>query len=79
MRQKHTDPRFAGAVDAFARSLAMAKDRLDADVVHCHTWYFLDMGGVLASKLWNVPVRAHNPLARAASPVESSSSAAAIT
>jgi glycogen synthase len=52
--KKHTDPRFTGAVDAFARSLAMAKDWLDADVVHCHTWY-TDMGGVLASKLWNVP------------------------
>jgi alpha-maltose-1-phosphate synthase len=52
--KEHTDPRFVGAVDAFARSLAMAKDRLDADVVHCHTWY-TDMGGVLASKLWNVP------------------------
>jgi len=45
--KEHTDPRFAGAVDAFARSLAMSKDRLDADVVHCHTWY-TDMGGVLA-------------------------------
>ena len=32
----------------------MAKNRLDADVVHCHTWY-TDMGGVLASKLWSVP------------------------
>src|SRR4051794_39914240 len=32
----------------------MAKDWLDADVAHCHTWY-TDMGGVLASKLWNVP------------------------
>src|SRR4051794_29032145 len=32
----------------------MAKDRLDADVVHCHTWY-TDMGGVVASKLWGVP------------------------
>jgi starch synthase len=52
--KEHTDLRFAGAVDAFARSLAMAKDRLDADVVHCHTWY-ADMAGVLASKLWNVP------------------------
>lgn len=49
-----TDPRFSGAVDAFARSLAMAKDRLDADVVHCHTWY-TDMAGVLAAKLWGVP------------------------
>ena len=49
-----TDPRFVGAVDAIARSLAMAKDRLDAQVVHCHTWY-TDMAGVLASQLWGVP------------------------
>ena len=49
-----TDPRFAGALDAFQRSLAMAKDRLDADVVHCHTWY-TDMAGLLASKLWGAP------------------------
>ena len=51
---RNTDPRFAGAVDALARSLAMAKDRLDADLVHCHTWY-TDMAGVLASRLWGVP------------------------
>jgi starch synthase len=52
--KRNTDPRFTGAVDAFARSLVMAKDRLDADLVHCHTWY-TDMGGLLASKLWGVP------------------------
>ena len=51
---RNTDPRFVGAVDAFARSLAMSKDTLDADVVHCHTWY-TDMGGLLAGKLWGVP------------------------
>ncbi len=50
---RNTDPRFVGAVDAFARSLAMAKDRLDAEVVHCHTWY-TDMAGLLASQLWGV-------------------------
>jgi glycogen synthase len=49
-----TDPRFAGAVDAFERSLRMAKDRLDADLVHCHTWY-TDMAGILAAQLWGVP------------------------
>ena len=49
-----TDPRFAGALDAFQRSLAMAKDTVDADVVHCHTWY-TDMGGLIASRLWDVP------------------------
>jgi starch synthase len=53
---KHdTDPRFAGALDALQRSLAMAKDKLDADVVHCHTWY-TDMAGFLARQLWGVPL-----------------------
>jgi alpha-maltose-1-phosphate synthase len=52
--KENTDPRFAGALDAFHRSLAMAKDRIDADVVHCHTWY-TDMGGLVASRLWDVP------------------------
>jgi starch synthase len=50
----NTDPRFAGALDAFHRSLAMAKDTIDGDVVHCHTWY-TDMGGLIASRLWDVP------------------------
>ncbi len=52
--KENTDPRFAGALDAFHRSLTMAKDTIDADVVHCHTWY-TDMGGLIASKLWGVP------------------------
>ncbi len=52
--KRGTDPRFTGAVDAVARSLLMAKDTLDADVVHCHTWY-TDMGALLASKLWGIP------------------------
>src|SRR5512133_473897 len=52
---KHnTDPRFSSALDAFYRSLAMAKDTFDANVVHCHTWY-TDMAGFLAKKLWGVP------------------------
>ncbi|HST05551.1 MAG TPA: glycogen synthase, partial [Chloroflexia bacterium] len=51
---RNTDPRYVGAVDAFARSLAMSKDNLTAGIVHCHTWY-TDMGGLLASKLWGVP------------------------
>jgi glycogen synthase len=51
---KNTDTRFGGALGAFSRSLAMAKDTLEADVVHCHTWY-TQMGGLLAGKLWDVP------------------------
>jgi alpha-maltose-1-phosphate synthase len=53
--KRNTDTRFTGALDAFSRSLAMAKDQLDADVIHCHTWY-TDMAGFLAKKLWNVPL-----------------------
>ena len=52
--KQNTDPRFVGAIDAYARSLVMAKDRLDAELVHCHTWY-TDMGGLIAAKLWGVP------------------------
>ncbi len=50
----NTDPRFGGALDAMYRSLAMAKDTLDASVVHCHTWY-VQFAGFLAKKLWGVP------------------------
>ncbi len=50
----NTDSRFTGALGAFSRSLAMAKDTLDADVVHCHTWY-TQMGGLLAGQLWDIP------------------------
>jgi alpha-maltose-1-phosphate synthase len=49
-----TDPRFGGALDAVYRSLAMAKDNLDADVVHAHTWY-VQFGGFMAKKLWGIP------------------------
>jgi starch synthase len=52
---ENTDPRFRGALDAFQRNLAMAKDTLDADVVHCHTWY-ADMAGFLAKRLWGMPL-----------------------
>lgn len=53
--KQNTDPRFSGALDAFSRSLAMAKDNFDADVVHCHTWY-TDIAGFLAKKLWDIPL-----------------------
>jgi alpha-maltose-1-phosphate synthase len=52
--RENTDARFAASLDAFHRSLAMAKDTIDADVVHCHTWY-TDMGGLVASRLWDIP------------------------
>ena len=49
-----TDPRFGGALDAMYRNLAMAKENLDASVVHSHTWY-VQFAGFLAKKLWGVP------------------------
>lgn len=52
--KQNTDPRFGGALDAMYRSLVMAKDNLDASVVHCHTWY-VQFAGFLAKKLWGIP------------------------
>lgn len=52
--KQDTDPRFGGALDAVYRSLAMAKDTLDASVVHSHTWY-VQFAGFLAKKLWDIP------------------------
>jgi glycogen synthase len=49
-----TDARFGGALDAMYRSMTMAKDNLDASVVHCHTWY-VQFGGFVAKKLWGIP------------------------
>lgn len=53
--KQNTDPRFGGALDAFYRNLSMAKDTLDAGVVHTHTWY-ADMAGVIAKRLWGTPL-----------------------
>lgn len=50
----NTDPRFGGALDAMYRNLHMAKDNLDASVVHAHTWY-VQFAGFLAKKLWGIP------------------------
>ena len=52
--KKDTDPRFGGALDAMYRSLAMAKDNLDASVVHSHTWN-VQFAGFIAKKLWGIP------------------------
>ena len=55
-RPARTPTRASGARSTRSqRSLAMAKDTLDADVVHCHTWY-TQMGGFLARQLWDVPL-----------------------
>jgi alpha-maltose-1-phosphate synthase len=40
---------------AMGRDVAMAATPVDADVVHCHTWY-VHLGGLLVSKAYGVPL-----------------------
>jgi glycogen synthase len=48
-------PRFAPALETLSIGLAMARDRVDADVVHAHTWY-ADMGGLWIRTLYRIPL-----------------------
>jgi glycogen synthase len=40
---------------AMSRNVAFASDGVDADVVHCHTWY-THMGGILVKEGYEVPL-----------------------
>jgi glycogen synthase len=46
---------FASPLKAFSTCLAFAGERMEADVVHCHTWY-THLGGVLAKILYDLPL-----------------------
>jgi glycogen synthase len=48
-------PRFAPALETLSIGLAMARDAVDADVVHAHTWY-ADMGGFWIRTLYRIPL-----------------------
>jgi len=48
-------PRFAPALEALSVGLAMARDPVDADVAHAHTWY-AGMAGLLARTLHRIPL-----------------------
>jgi glycogen synthase len=48
-------PRFAPALETLSIGLAMARDAVDADVVHAHTWY-ADMGALWISMLYRIPL-----------------------
>jgi starch synthase len=48
-------PRFAAALETLSIALAMARDPVDADVVHAHTWY-ADMAGVWIRLLHRIPL-----------------------
>jgi alpha-maltose-1-phosphate synthase len=50
-----SDSKLRGAWDAFGRDLAMAADTVDADLVHCHTWYS-HLGGLLVQRAYSIPL-----------------------
>jgi glycogen synthase len=49
------DERMRGAWSALSRDLAMAIDEVEADVVHCHTWY-THLGGILVKQAYGIPL-----------------------
>jgi starch synthase len=51
----NADPRMRGAWAALSRDLAMAIDPVDADVVHCHTWY-THLAGMLVRQAYDIPL-----------------------
>ncbi len=48
-------PRFAPALETLSIDLAMARDAVDADVAHAHTWY-ADMAGLWIRTLHRIPL-----------------------
>jgi alpha-maltose-1-phosphate synthase len=52
---KDGTPLFAPALETLSINLAMARDAVDADVVHAHTWY-ADMGGLWIRTLHRIPL-----------------------
>src|SRR5205809_4395379 len=51
---KGGEPRFAPALETLSIGLAMARDPVDADVAHAHTWY-ADMAGLWIRTLHRIP------------------------
>ncbi len=50
-----TDPKLKSPLSALARSIAFNADPVDAQVVHCHTWY-THFGGILAKLGYGLPL-----------------------
>ena len=48
-------PRFAPALETLSIGLAMARDQVDADVAHAHTWY-ADMAGLWIRTVHRIPL-----------------------
>jgi starch synthase len=49
------EPRFAPALETLSIDVAMARDPVDADVAHAHTWY-ADMAGLWIRALHRIPL-----------------------
>jgi alpha-maltose-1-phosphate synthase len=55
LKAEKDGPRFAPALETLSIGLAMARDHVDASVVHAHTWY-ADMGGLWIRALYRIPL-----------------------
>ena len=51
----HMDPRLRKSVEPLAVNLAMLGEPIDADLVHCHTWYSM-AAGLWAKILYGIPL-----------------------
>jgi starch synthase len=49
------EARFNSALDTFSVDLSMARDAIDSDLVHTHTWY-ASLAGYMAKLLYDVPL-----------------------
>jgi alpha-maltose-1-phosphate synthase len=55
LKAEQDGPRFAPALETLSIGLAMARDPVDADVAHAHTWY-ADMAGLWIRTLHRIPL-----------------------
>src|SRR5262249_51416971 len=55
VRRDGSGPPFAPVLEAFSVGLAMARDPVDAHVVHAHTWY-ASLPGLLIRTLYQIPL-----------------------
>ena len=55
LKASNGEPKFAPALETLSIGLAMARDHVDADVAHAHTWY-ADMGALWIRTLYRIPL-----------------------
>lgn len=52
---RNTDQQLRSPMQAVNRCVSFCAEPIDADVVHCHTWY-THFGGILAKKAYGIPL-----------------------